>query len=47
MQYDILLLNTKELLADTNVGTIELQIGLKNYDPQCDKWNGQVPSICL
>ena len=43
----------KELLADSNgekkrnfVETVELQIGLKNYDPQRDKrFSGTVKSV--
>ena len=44
----------KELLAESNgekkrnfVETVELQIGLKNYDPQRDKrFSGTVKCVC-
>lgn len=47
--------SVKELLADANgekkrkfVETVELQIGLKNYDPQRDKrFSGTVKSVYL
>ena len=47
--------SVKELLADANgekrrnfVETVELQIGLKNYDPQRDKrFSGTVKCVSL
>jgi large subunit ribosomal protein L10Ae len=47
--------SVKELLVDANgekkrnfVETIELQVGLKNYDPQRDKrFSGTVKQVCL